>query len=132
MDIAMSSRAHLLVVLMTGALVGIQSAASLAGRGPEVLFWVCGYAVAAFLLSGPLAWFVRRRTSAERRETLQYVLVGPLFLALLLLVGVELATGLLQLFDAAVLGGLLGLGFVVLVELIAVPEKLRSPETRQL
>jgi len=132
MDIPLSSRTSLLVLLLIGVVVGVQSAARLAGRGPGVLVWVCGYAIGVFLLSGPLAWFVRRRLPAERREELQYVLVGLLYLAILLLVGVELATGLLQLFDAAVLGSLLGLGFVVLVERIAVPEKLRWPENRQL
>jgi len=97
--------------------------------------WLVAVAVASgtAVLFGPAAWAVRARVPAERRSRVSTRLTPVVLLALVAVLGaVVLVAGSQSsaAFDAVVLGMLLGVSAMLLVELAAVPERLRSPSLR--
>jgi uncharacterized membrane protein len=85
------------------------------------------FLVGATLLAGPVAWLARGRLPEQHREQLGYVLVGAALLAFPFVLGLGLLAGtLLVVWDAAVLGSVIGVAAVLVVERVAVPDRLRG------
>ncbi|GAB7019305.1 hypothetical protein [Halostagnicola sp. A-GB9-2] len=130
MVLSVSARTRRVFLVGCLAYFGLQSVANLLNHGSSVWLWAGGYAIASFSLFGPLAWFVRDRIPAERREALKYPVSGAIFLCFVLVFGVELALGgVLFFFDAVIVGGLVGLVIVLLAEKTVVPARFRANES---
>ncbi len=130
MELSVSARTRRVLLVGCLAFFGFQSVASLSNYGSSAWIWAGGYAIASFVLIGPLAWLVRDRVPADRREALKYPIFGALFVCFFLVLGVELALGgVLFFFDAAMVGGLVGFGIAFLAEQTVVPERFRADES---
>ena len=107
---------------------------SRAAQGDSSPLLVTGViAIASAALFGPLVWAVRSRLPLEQRERLSSRLTPVI---LVLVIGGVLAIGLAARstfeaeFAAAMSGMMLGIMAVMVIELLAVPERLRGPVLR--
>lgn len=112
------------------AIIALSLAQQLVHSDAALWLLVGAITVGTGLLFGPFAWYLRHRVSADRRReiskrTTPVVLVvtigGAIVLALVL------STAYLS---AVALGMLVGVSVMLVIELLALPERLRSPVLR--
>ncbi len=112
------------------AIIAFSLAQQLVHSEAELWPWVGAIAVGTGLLFGPFAWYLRNRVPADRRKaiskrttpvTLIVTIGGAIVLAL------ALSTAHLS---ALALGVIIGVGVTMVIELMALPERLRSPILR--
>ncbi len=87
-----------------------------------------GWATAAVIVFGPIAWLARDRVPPDRRQTLTYVAFGSGILLASLLLGLSLAFEpvLFPYGPGFLVGVALGTLLVLLAERTVVPERLRG------
>jgi len=85
-------------------------------------------AVSVAIIVGPVAWYLRSRYGAERRERLGLVAFGVAMLLLPIWLGVALAfeIPLVTSFHGLIVGGLVGTAVVWIAERTVVPDRLRG------
>lgn len=112
---------------MSLAVIALLSAVRVVEYDPIPWGWVVAFAIGTAILVGPVMWAVRDRLSEERRENLGYGAGGIALLCVPVVLGLGLIFGNLLLFmDAGALGGIIGFAVALLVEKMAVPERLQG------
>ena len=111
-------------------IIAFSLAQQLVDSEAELWPWVGAIAVGTGLLFGPLAWYLRNRVSAERRKAISkrmtpVVLVVTIGGAIVLALVLSAAS-----LSAFALGMIVGVAVTMVIELLALPERLRSPILR--
>lgn len=122
-----SSRPARVVLYGSLFLVALLSFGRLLQYDPVPWGLVVAFGVVSAVLAGPVAWAVRDRVPAERRERLSIAGFVLVMLCVPVLLAIGLLTGTLFPFvDAAVFGGLVGFALVAIAERTVLPERFRG------